>query len=55
MNTKLRATSLLPSVGSAPMTPAAQVSGTAVSAAACTAAVLAFGIDVPGPPRGAPV
>ncbi len=61
MDTTLRAMSLLPSGGTAPMTHAAPVQGTAVSCAALRGVVLgvvvlgaAFGID-PGPPRGAPV
>ena len=56
MDTNVSPMSLLPCAVTAPMTPAAHVYGTAVSAAsASTAAVAgAFGID-PGPPRGAPV
>ena len=56
MDKTLTAMSLLPSAVSAPMTHAAPVQGTAVSAAALGAVVRssAFGID-PGPPRGAPV
>ena len=57
MDKTLTAMSLLPSAVSAPMTHAAPVQGTAVSAAAGLGAVVrgsAFGID-PGPPRGAPV
>ena len=57
MDKTLTAMSLLPSAVPAPMTHAAPVQGTAVSAAAGLGAVVrgsAFGID-PGPPRGAPV
>ena len=56
MDNKLTPMSLLPSALTAPMTPAARVRGTAVSAAALSVVALgaAFGID-PGPPRGAPV